>query len=264
MTECSATSGIQAMNNRVEGIVVRSIPYGEGHKIVHVLTVLEGAGKVSILVKGAQKPKSRYGLLAQPLVRGEFIYFKGTSSTLGTLSHGDVHESYARIRSDLDLMAYAAYALELADRAIPDEEAGAYLYGQIRALLDRLEDRSVDPEILMQTFEMKIVELMGYAPDLSCCAHCGRADADTSFALSGHYGGLLCPTCFPRDTAAVRLAPVELKLVRHYRDVNCATIGEYNVPPAIKSTTKRAVRRLLDAHLQLELKSRKFLDSIVE
>lgn len=40
---------------RVEGIVIRSMDYGEGNKIVTLCT--ESGGKAGVLVRGAKKPK---------------------------------------------------------------------------------------------------------------------------------------------------------------------------------------------------------------
>lgn len=58
---------------RVEGIVIRSMDYGEGNAIITLCT--ENAGKVGVLVRGAKKVKSRHAALIQLFTTGEFVFF---------------------------------------------------------------------------------------------------------------------------------------------------------------------------------------------
>jgi DNA repair protein RecO (recombination protein O) len=110
--------------------------YGEGGKIVTLLT--ETHGKTGVLIRGASKPRSRYGSLALPFTYGEFVFFKG--SGLGTLSSGEIIRSHHKLRENIDLAAHASYVAELTDRALQDEEAGNWIFSQLLACLAALED----------------------------------------------------------------------------------------------------------------------------
>lgn len=59
------------MLHRVEGIVIRSMDYGEGNAIITLCT--ENAGKVGVLVRGA-KSKSRHAALIQPFTLGQYVF----------------------------------------------------------------------------------------------------------------------------------------------------------------------------------------------
>lgn len=107
---------------RVEGIVIRSMDYGEGNKIITLCT--ESGGKVGVLVRGAKKPKSRHAALVQPFTYGQYVYFRNTG--LGTLNAGEIVESYHELREDLVKASYASYACELLDRVLQDEETGTF------------------------------------------------------------------------------------------------------------------------------------------
>lgn len=58
---------------RLEGIVIRSMDYGEGNKIITLCT--ESGGKIGVLVRGAKKPKSRHAGLTQVFTHGEYVFF---------------------------------------------------------------------------------------------------------------------------------------------------------------------------------------------
>ncbi|MCM3746357.1 DNA repair protein RecO [Paenibacillus pasadenensis] len=240
---------------RVEGIVIRSTDYGEGNKIVTLLT--DSAGKVGIMARGAKKVRSRHTSLVQPFTYGEFVYFRNAG--LGQLNAGEIMESNHRLREDIELSAYAAYAAELCDRAFQDEEAGAYLFHQLKACYDALREGK-DAAIVIHLFEMKILEAAGYAPQLETCVGCGSDQGP--YRLSPQSGGILCRRCISRDPAAMLLEEGTYKLLRLFSAIDLRRLGSIQVRPNTRQQLKTALRSLMDTHLDLRLKTRGFLDQL--
>lgn len=240
---------------RVEGIVIRSTDYGEGNKIITLLTATHG--KQGVVVRGARKPRSRFGALAQLFTYGEYSYHK--SSSLGTLSSGEVIESFRELREGLDGPAYASYAAELTDRAVGEEDAGAYLFRQLKACLSALAEGK-DPAVIMRVYEMKIVGAAGYLPVLDVCAGCGRTDG--GYRFSPALGGALCPSCRQRDPSAMELDEPVWKLLRLFAVMDLARLGSVALKDGSKRQIQLAMRRWMDTHLGLNLKSRQFLDQL--
>ncbi|WP_274651900.1 DNA repair protein RecO [Paenibacillus humicola] len=243
------------MQYRAEGIVIRSMDYGEGNKIVTIVT--DSFGKTGLMVRGAKKARSRHGSLAQPFTLGEFHYFRNTG--LGTLSHGEIIESHHVLREQLELAAYAAYAAELTDKALQDEEAGRYIFEQLKACFASLEEGK-DPVIVTGIYEMKILQAAGYGPALGECASCGNAAGP--MALSPRTGGLLCGRCRSRDPYALVLGDGALKLLRLFAGMDLGRLGNVQVKDETRLQLKQAMRLLMDAHLGIPLKSRSFLDQM--
>lgn len=242
---------------RVEGIVLRSMDYGEGNKIVTLLT--NTSGKAGVLIKGAKKVKSRFASLAQPFTYGEFVYFRGGIGGLGTLNYGEIYDSHHQLRENLDQAAYASYAAELTDRALQEEEAGGFLFEQLKACLGAYV-LGKDPQIITHLYEMRILEASGYAPELERCVNCGNEEGP--FRLSPHMGGALCPGCSGRDPGALRLSEGAYKLLRLFRRMDLRRLGNIEVRPETKAELKLAMRRLMDEQLGLKLKSQAFLDQL--
>ncbi|WP_276355977.1 DNA repair protein RecO [Cohnella caldifontis] len=240
---------------RVEGIVIRSTDYGEGNKIVNLLT--ESAGKQGVVIRGARKPKSRYGALAQLFTYGEYSYYK--SGSLGTLNSGEVIEPFRALREGLELPAYASYAAELTDRAVGEEEAGAFLFRQLKGCLAALAEGK-DPSVILRIYEMKIVGAAGYLPVLDECANCGRTEGEFRFGALA--GGALCPNCRHRDPAALELEEAVWKLLRLFVRLDLSRLGSISVKESSKRQLQLAMRRWIDTHLGLQLKSRHFLDQL--
>ena len=240
---------------RVDGIVIRSVDYGEGNKIITLLT--PSYGKQGVVVRGAKKPKSRFGALAQLFTYGDYSYYRAGS--LGTLNSAELLESFRELREGLEGPAYAAYAAELTDRAINDDEAASYLFYQLKACLTALAEGK-DPQIVLRAYEMKIVSAAGYAPALEECVNCGRQDGP--FRFSPLAGGALCQACRHRDSAALELEDGVWKLLRVFLALDMRRLGNIAVKESTKSQLQLAMRRWLDAHLGLNLKSRHFLDQL--
>ncbi len=238
---------------RVEGLVIRSTDYGEGNKIITLLTPTYG--KQGIVVRGAKKLKSRYGSLAQLFTYGDFSYYK--TGTLGTLNSGEIIESFRELREGLEGPAYAAYAAELTDRAINDDEAAAHLFYQLKACQTALAGGK-DPQIVVRAYEMKVVNAAGYAPMLDECVNCGRQEGP--FRFSSAAGGALCYSCKHKDPTALELEETVWKLLRVFSALDLRRLGNIAVRESSKRQLQLVLRRWMDVHLNLNLKSRNFLD----
>lgn len=240
---------------RVEGIVIRSMDYGENNKIVTLLTKTNG--KAGVLIRGAKKVKSRHSSLAQPFTHGEFQYFR--THGLGTLNHGEIIESHHDLRMHLDLSAHASYVAELTDRSLQEEEPGGFHFEQLKACLSALSEGK-DMQIVTHLYEMRILELSGYAPELEACICC--ANRVGPHRLSAQGGGILCGRCAHRDPQSLALSESVHKLLRLFRGLDMRRLGSIAVKLDTKAELKSCMRALMDAQLGLQLKSRSFLDQL--
>src|SRR5690606_9633879 len=116
---------------KVEGIVIRATDYGEGNRILNVLT--KQSGKLSMMARGAKKVKSRFSALSQLFTHAEFIIFRSSSQAMGTLNSGELIDSHHKLREDLVLTAYAAYMTEMVNRLIDDGDVVPGLFDQLLA-----------------------------------------------------------------------------------------------------------------------------------
>nr|WP_154888042.1 DNA repair protein RecO [Paenibacillus xylanexedens] len=242
---------------RVEGIVIRSMDYGEGNKIVTLCT--ESGGKAGVLVRGAKKPKSRHAALVQPFTYGQYVYFRNTG--LGTLNAGEIIESNHELREDLVKAAYASYACELLDRVLQEEETGAFWFKQLKACLQALKEDK-DPLVIISLYEMKILQAAGYGPQLDECISCNQERPDEQLFISPRLGGVLCRACKHFDPPAMSVSPKTLKLLRLFVQLDLQRLGNISVSDSTRNEIKKIMRAFMDHQLGLHLKSRSFLDQM--
>lgn len=251
---------MRGMLYRVEGIVIRSVPYGEGNVIITLFT--EEYGKIGLMIRGAKKARSRHAAVSQLHTYGMYVFYKGNANSLGTLNDAETLQSFSEIRSDLRTSAYAAYFAELVDRFVPDGEASGYLYLQLLAAYEALQSGK-DPAIISFLLELKLFHFAGISPITHACARCGGGlQPGERVAWSAQTGGLLFGPCATSATDAMELPPAAAQLLPVLQRADLRRIGQVNVKPETKALIKQALRRWMDVHGGVTVKSRTVLDQI--
>ena len=94
------------MIEKVEGIVISEVAYGESSKIINIFT--RSFGIVGIICKGAKSMKSRLRAVTTKFTYGYFnIYYK--KDKLSTLVSVDIINPLKNIIEDLTLISYLTY-----------------------------------------------------------------------------------------------------------------------------------------------------------
>lgn len=243
------------MLGRAEGIVIRSMDYGEGHRIFVLLT--PHAGKISLIARGAKKTKSRHGSATQLFTHGEYTFFSGRG--LGNLRYVEVIHSYREIHQDVVKAAYAAYMAEMADRMLEDNESGEALFRQFLAGLDGIaEDK--DADIILSIFELFMLRYTGYSPQLERCVDCGRTK-DLAF-FHAPSGGVLCAKCASLEQNVITLTPKSHYVLSRLNQLDLRRVGSINVSPDTKAGIMKITSSMMDEHVPVKWRSRSVLEQM--
>ena len=175
-----------------EGIVLRSIRYGEADRILHVYT--QNRGKVGAIAKGVRRTKSRFGGRLEPFARVTLQLHEGRSDLL-TVTGADTVEPHVRLRADARALDAAARACDAVGRLFETGDPHPPVYHLLcheLALLDA-EPATYATHANQLAFRLKLLLAAGLAPHLAECASCGERDHLAGF--SGAAGGVVCSAC---------------------------------------------------------------------
>jgi len=89
---------------KTEGIVLRSLRYGEADRILHLYT--PDRGRVSAIAKGVRRAKSRFGGRLEPFFRLNLVLHEGRSDLL-TVTAAETVDGYPRLRARRTPLAIA-------------------------------------------------------------------------------------------------------------------------------------------------------------
>lgn len=169
-----------------QGIVLKKTDYKETGSII---TLITNEGIETLIVKGTKKTSSKLRSLTN--IFSLIDYVRTSNDGLNTLIEGTVVESYCNFYDDIEKMSYAQVIIEkilILSNSITDYQI---LYSFLIDIFNLLSFTNY-PEIVTLVFEVKLLYLLGIAPNLKTCIKCQKA-ADGVFVLNE--GGIICRNC---------------------------------------------------------------------
>lgn len=174
--------------------ILSTIAYGETSKIARLAT--RDLGVVSVIAKGARRPRSRFGAALQVLSEGTATIVPARHSDLHTLTAFEVRGVHVALASSIARYAAASALGELMLRCAPSH-AQPETYAFFRRALDLLERAPADAVgVLALRTLWGLVTHLGFAPSLDRCVRSGTAvPRGRPAAFSAALGGVLCGPC---------------------------------------------------------------------
>jgi DNA repair protein RecO (recombination protein O) len=128
--------------------------------------------------------------------------------------------------------------------------------------LDRLNAPSRLPRADAAWFLMRILEQLGYQPQLQDCPGCGQPLPDDTAWFSPLLGGALCPACGSRAQSGSPLSVTSLKVLRVMAVDDGALYDRLKLSAQVLDEVADALESQLEYHLDRRLKSLDFIRSI--
>ncbi len=180
---------------KTEAIVLRDYDLGDQDKIVVFYSPKHG--KIKVVAKGARRIKSRFAPLIQLLSYDILLIHKNRKKSLDTLNEGEIKYYFPQIKRDLVRFAYGCYLVESVDKFVGEREPHPGLFQLLLTTLFLLEKGpKYTLNLLMRSFELELLSILGYEPYLEGCVNCGKAlELIESFYFSLKLGGFLCSSC---------------------------------------------------------------------
>jgi DNA repair protein RecO (recombination protein O) len=176
---------------KTQGIVLRSIRYGEADRILHLYT--PHRGRVGAIAKGVRRARSRFGGRLEPFFRLELLLHEGRGDLL-TVTGAETVASHPRLRASGPALEAASRACDAVGRLFDSEDPNPAVFHLLcneLALLDADPAGATTANAL--AFRLKLLLAAGLTPHLAACAACGAGEGLTGF--SGAAGGMVCAAC---------------------------------------------------------------------
>jgi DNA repair protein RecO (recombination protein O) len=202
---------------KTEAVVLSKLNFGDSSSIASLFT--EDLGKISVIVKGARSPKSKYGKIVDPLNYLSIVLYKKESREIQLLSGADIIEHFPAIKNDLNKLEYAYAVVELVKNLLAEHEANRKIFKGMVKILSRLNSVDENPEVTFGRFFIFLLKEIGYELQIDLCAICGK----NQFVEDLYYNfdkGLICGEC---KKTVVAIYDINLELLRY---LNCLKNNE--------------------------------------
>ncbi len=258
MTTHPSTRRGASAQTRDSALVLRRFRYGESSLVVHLLT--SAHGRVSLLAKGAYRPKSAYCGVLDLFDTLDLTWRARRGADLGLLAAGAIESRRRRVSSNLERYRAGLAMLELAGLGAREQHEERDLFALTEAGLDALHAAEVEPELCCAVFDLRFLRLQGVAPALRRCAMCGTdlPSGAGSVPFSIALGGRLCEACAREarsdDARGAEAVGSEsfatLRLAQSLLDTPFDHVARIRLDSGRTRSLRAFVRRFLEYHLE--------------
>jgi DNA repair protein RecO (recombination protein O) len=243
---------------RVHAIVLRHADWGEADRLVTLYT--REQGKLRAVAKGARKVTSRKAGHLEPFTHVKLQLARGRS--LFIVTQADTVDAFLSLRETLVMTGTASYVVELLDRFVYEEEgANPTLFRLLAETLKRLSTGE-DLWLAVRYYEMRLLDFLGFRPQLFECANCSREIQAEDQFFSFLLGGVICSRCGRGLPNLISITVDALKYLRHFQRSSYAESKRAQPAPDVQDEVERLMQGYFTYLLERELNSPGFLKSV--
>lgn len=174
-----------------------------------------------MIARGARKKNSKLVSLIQSLCFANFSIYKGKNAFF--LNEGVIIDSFQDLLRDFETIAYSSYICELINLCIPDNEKNNAVFIDGVKALYLIKNSVGDIELLIRSFEVKLIEHMGYKIEVNKCSQCGNSLRKCFFSPSNF--GFVCESCNRAYREITSVGFTTLRTIKNFKIENIHRIN---------------------------------------
>ncbi|MBR4797771.1 MAG: DNA repair protein RecO [Oscillospiraceae bacterium] len=182
------------MKTATDGIVIWEVKTGEADRVI---TLLTPGGLVTAYARGSLKPGGRLTGTTAMLSYSNFELASGKN--MYTVTDATSQNRFLRIYAQADRYSLAVYFCELMKYLAPTEEDSSEF---LRLLLNSLYllDEDLKPAWQIKAvFELALMTLAGYMPDVDSCSRCGSDESRGGVFFDPLEAAWICSDCLSKE-----------------------------------------------------------------
>lgn len=245
---------------RTHAVVLRRRDHQDADRILVVFT--PGLGKLELVAKGVRKTTSRKSGHLELFTHSTLMVAQ--ARTWDIITEAQTVESFRYLRNDLDAIGRGSYVCELVDAFSESDNENQPLWELLLLTLRELDqgaqaNQGGDGQVLLPWFNLHLLTLSGFQPQLFTCLACDREITPVVNYLSLSEGGVFCPECGQSQTALEAIDPDVLKILRHLQRSAWSEVRQLSVRPQVLRRVENILHRYILTVLERHLRSTEFL-----
>lgn len=176
-----------------EALVLRSYNLAEADKIVVCLS--RSSGLIRGVAKGCRKLKNRFGASLEPFTLINLTYYEKEHQELVSFRQTEILRSRFNLSGNASILTGFAYMGDLLIDFSPPHQANDNLYRMALACFEAASQSPDDLESILRYFEVWLLKIEGFLPDLKTCANCQRVFSGEETIYFGNDLQFRCSQC---------------------------------------------------------------------
>lgn len=239
-----------------EAIVLRTYPLRESDLLVTLFTRLEG--KIKGVARAAKKSKRRFGGALEPLTYVRAQYDDRERQELARLDSCEVIESPMTTEITYPRAIALGHVAELLDELMPDRERSDAVFRLSLAVLQEMRGASL--WMPLTYFELWMTRLMGFLPEFSECAACGRSLNGSRAFWHALADGLVCAD--DKRLASSEMSPESRKIAAQMLRSRVRDFAAIEWPKPVAADLRKFLIQTLQRHIEKKLVTAAMLEKI--
>lgn len=239
---------------RDEGIVLRRRAFAEADRILVVFT--KEHGKLSVLARGARRPRARNAAGLDLLTRSELLLAPGRNLAVVAQARAT---GLPWPGADIVRTACGGVLAELVDATLEEGHPDPELYQLVSGARERMADPARDARLELALTSFQIAADGGYLPDLRRCAVCRDELADRPGGFLPALGGIVQGQCNQAQAGALPCAAATLRVLRRMEAGDWPLLRRLRWSDALRDQVESILLAHLEHHLDRPLKSARIL-----
>jgi len=239
-----------------DAFVLRTYKLGETDHIAVLFT--RDFGKLRAVARRSQSLRRHTASYYQPLTLLRVIVFGRPSQALYRMNSVDIVDAMRPLHENFEHLRCGLYVTELIDVVTHDHEPVPELFTLVHQTFAALA-RTPHTTMLLRLFELRVLMIIGYTPQLISCVRCMADVPSQADAFSPALGGMLCPRCAPAVPHTLHVSRTTLEIMHLAMLHDAAAWPVPEVESAVQHELELILHAYLVARLGRELKSYAFL-----
>ena len=176
-----------------EALILRSYNLAEADKIVVCLS--RSAGLIRGVAKGCRKLKNRFGAALEPFTLVNLTYYEKEHQELVSFRQVEILKSRFNLSANASILTGFSYMGDLLIDFSPPHQANDNLFRMALACFEAASETPDDLDAVLRYFEVWLLKLEGFLPDLRNCAACQKEFGVEEVVYLGADLSLRCSQC---------------------------------------------------------------------
>jgi DNA repair protein RecO (recombination protein O) len=178
------------------GLILKKVPFSDTSVILKVFT--RESGLITLIAKGAKRPKSKYHGLLDFFTLNQFVYPEKSKSDILTLLDVSLIRDFPRLKREPGRQALGHVFMEVYTKYMHEPAASPPHYELLVEGMEQLEDVGddrFDAVLHSCDFLLGLCAVSGFSPQFTECVQCGREALGFRVRMDPDQGGPLCSVC---------------------------------------------------------------------
>lgn len=241
----------------VDALVIREQQIGESDRLVTLLSRHNGV--IKAYASGARSIKSKKGP-ATSLLSYSSVTLKQKGDTY-RITEASPIEIFFKAGDDIEALSLAQYFCELCIYHAPNSENCESVLRLALNSLHFLSSRTRDIFLLKAVFELRLMALTGYLPDLVACNSCARYEDDIMY-FDTNEGCIYCKSCRVYNNDCAVINSTLLMSLRHIVYSDISKLFMFSIPEEAAKALSMITERYLLNKTEHKLKTLSFFNSL--